>query len=63
MNPFRNFGRTPWTEEWSIGRPLSKQDNTTQRNEYMQPFLERDSNRVFGRFKTTSAATATGDFH
>jgi len=29
----------------------------------MQPFLERDSNRVFGRFKTTSAATATGDFH
>jgi len=29
MNPFRHFGRTPWTVDQPITRPLSTQDSTT----------------------------------
>jgi len=32
MSPFRHLGRTPWTGDRPIARPLPKLDSTTQRN-------------------------------
>jgi len=45
MNPFRHFGRTPWTGDQPIARPLPTEDNTTQRIKKadMHQCLERDS--------------------
>jgi hypothetical protein len=30
MDPFRHFGRTPWTRDEPLVRPLSSHDKTTQ---------------------------------
>jgi hypothetical protein len=43
MDPFRYFGRIPWTGDRSIARPLPTQDSTTQKNVDIHPYLERDS--------------------
>jgi len=44
MQPFRYFGRTHWTGDRPIARPLPTQDGTTQKNTDVHPYLERDSN-------------------
>jgi len=35
MNPFRHFGRTPWTGDLLIPRPVPTQDSTTQMQTYI----------------------------
>jgi hypothetical protein len=44
MNYIRHFGRTPWTEDRPVVRPLSTQDSTTQKDPDAHPYLEQDSN-------------------
>jgi len=41
---FHTFGRTPWTGDWPITRPLPTQNSTTQKNADTHPCLEWDSN-------------------
>jgi hypothetical protein len=44
VNPFIHVGRTPWTGDQPIARPIPKQDSITQRNTDLHPCLERDLN-------------------
>jgi hypothetical protein len=41
---FLTFGRTPWTGDRPVARPLPTQDSTIQRNADTYPCLKRDSN-------------------
>jgi hypothetical protein len=40
----QTYGRTPWTSDQPVARPLPTQDNTTQKDADKHPSLERDSN-------------------
>jgi len=45
INPFRRVGRTAWTGDRPIGRPLPSHDSTTQKNAVVvHQCAERDSN-------------------
>jgi hypothetical protein len=41
---FYTYGRTPWTSDQPVARPLPTQDNTTQKDADKHPCLQRDSN-------------------
>jgi hypothetical protein len=44
INPFRNFGTTPWTGDQPIAIPLPTQNSTRQRKADTHTCLKRDSN-------------------
>jgi len=41
---FRHFGRTSWTGDWTITRPVPTQDSTTHKNVNVHPCPMRDLN-------------------
>jgi len=59
VNAFRHFGRTPWTGDRPIARPIPTQDSTTQKYADIHPCLERVSNR---RSHCLSGINTIGDF-
>jgi len=65
MNLFWTIGRTSWTGDQPVARPLPTQDSTTQENANTHPYLERDSNPLLKRscgprpyVQTTTVRTA-----
>jgi hypothetical protein len=44
LNSFRYFGRTSWTGDRALAKPLPAQNSTTQKNMDTHPCPERDSN-------------------
>jgi hypothetical protein len=57
MNPFRHFGRTPWTGDRPIAKPLPTQERTTQKKRRHSPMFWvgfEPKVPMFRRFNTTN---------
>jgi hypothetical protein len=50
---FSTVGRTPWTSDQPVARPLPTKDSTTQKDEDKYPWLKRDSTPLSTRSRPT----------